>query len=113
MLGFENCTLAERLTGQLGHSQLAPQSVRLEGESKPGTPNTASPSIESEISKPVPDRDEDVLPKPVYDPRARPRRPSIHAIRTEVFEDVVMNILHGWPDSFRLENARLHMKGPA
>lgn len=24
-----------------------------------------------------------------------------------------MAALHGWPDSFRLENARLHMKGPA
>ncbi|KAG0409712.1 hypothetical protein HPB47_013184, partial [Ixodes persulcatus] len=24
-----------------------------------------------------------------------------------------MAVLHGWPDSFRLENARLHMKGPA
>ncbi|KAH7984942.1 hypothetical protein HPB49_026204 [Dermacentor silvarum] len=24
-----------------------------------------------------------------------------------------MTVLHGWPDSFRLENARLHMKGPA
>lgn len=24
-----------------------------------------------------------------------------------------MVVLHGWPDSFRLENARLHMKGPA
>lgn len=22
-------------------------------------------------------------------------------------------VLHGWPDSFRLENARLHTKGPA
>ncbi|XP_042144824.1 uncharacterized protein LOC121835019 [Ixodes scapularis] len=62
-----------------------------EGESKPGTPNTSSPSRESEISKPVPDGDEDVLPKPVYDPRARARRPSIYAIRTEVFDDVVMN----------------------
>ncbi|KAL1417181.1 hypothetical protein MTO96_000662 [Rhipicephalus appendiculatus] len=24
-----------------------------------------------------------------------------------------MAVLHGWPDSFRLEKARLHMKGPA
>ncbi|KAL1486505.1 hypothetical protein MTO96_046931 [Rhipicephalus appendiculatus] len=24
-----------------------------------------------------------------------------------------MAVLYGWPDSFRLENARLHMKGPA
>ncbi|XP_072140472.1 uncharacterized protein [Dermacentor andersoni] len=24
-----------------------------------------------------------------------------------------MAVLHGWPDSFRLENAKLHMKGPA